>query len=77
MRDLSDQVPGTVALFKKKPLKIINGTKIGPDIARAALTEGHAHDKKEPKLTAQFATKIIVATQIRKRSMSGFKPAIQ
>jgi hypothetical protein len=77
MRDLSDQVPGTVALFKKKPLKIINGTKIGPDMARAAFVDGHAQDKKEPKLTAQFATKIIVQTQITNRSMSGFKPAIQ
>ncbi len=46
-------------------------------MAKAALTDGHAHDKKEPKLTAQFATKIIVPTQIRNRSISEFNPAIQ
>ena len=49
----------------------------GPARARAAETEGTAHETSEAKLTAQLETRIVTATLMKKRSTFSFRPAIQ
>jgi len=66
-----------VALLRKKPEKIMSGTRTGPDMARATFSDGAAAEMHSPNETEQFATRIIIRQHIRKRPPSLLRFDIQ